>query len=159
MWVFIGWTWRFKIWQYTKYNQEQGVLVLYLNLNILNKPNPKLHTRLTGLYQTDLKSLHLDFYLDPHQVVLSDNGTLNTCVEKTPFRTMLKKVRNDSWIRPFNRICTRTSWDLFWAETHRPSKFGGNLFTGLCLILLTNQQTKRNKYKQNFLSSGNKFGV
>ena len=30
--------------------------------------------------------------------------------------------------------------DLFWAETHRPSKFGWNLFSSFCVSLPTNQQ-------------------
>ena len=33
--------------------------------------------------------------------------------------------------------------DLFWAETHPPSKFRGNPFCRFCLILLTNQPTSQ----------------
>lgn len=38
-------------------------------------------------------------------------------------------------------IHTKSYWGLLWAETHPPPRFGGSLFSSLCVILLINQPT------------------
>ena len=40
-------------------------------------------------------------------------------------------------------ICIKGLLCLFWPETRPPSKFGGNLFCSVCVILLTIQQTNQ----------------
>ena len=53
-----------------------------------------------------------------------------------------KKKKNPGSIH-FSWISTKSPWGLFWAETHPPSTFQGNLFTSICVILLTNQPTNQ----------------
>lgn len=53
---------------------------------------------------------------------------------------MIKEITQNSKTCPFNWILIKCKWGLFWAESHLPSEFGGNLFCHLCAILLTNQR-------------------
>ena len=64
------------------------------------------------------------------------------------FMKMSKKKKKHhltkmAWIRPFIRIQSKSLWGLFWTETNPLYKFCGNLFSSFCVILVTNQQTKK----------------
>ena len=61
-----------------------------------------------------------------------------TEINKKNYPAMLKKVREKTWICPFNRIHTRSKWGLFWTETHPSSKFCENPFRSFSIILPTN---------------------
>ena len=56
---------------------------------------------------------------------------------------LLKKVKKTFCTRVSIRICTKSYWDLFWAEHHPPSKLCVNLFCSFCVILITNLTRKQ----------------
>lgn len=83
--------------------------------------------------------MHQIFFFIKIHASFPEKLTKMTTTKKTPDLAMLKKVRKGLWIHSFIRIPTKNEWGLFGAKTHPPSKFHGNLFCSVCVLLLTNQ--------------------
>lgn len=62
---------------------------------------------------------------------------------KMPYLGISKTVRKNT---EFIRIHTESKVGVLWAKTNPSSRFCGNLYSGFCVILLTNQPT--NKWTQ-----------
>lgn len=107
-----------------------------LNYNSHNKapPRPNIPIRSSKAW-SNIKldspvSLQHFSHLLNHKTRSPDLASTSNCSHsKMPYLALIKKVRTNSWICSFTRICTKISRSVFGTETHPPSKFWANTFS------------------------------